>query len=204
MTTMTWDQINISQYLDIVQTLSEEKDDLKKLGRIVKIVYEEDLEDIPLNEMNDKLVEVEQLLNTPPQRNKIKKTYTINGKKFRLTDVKNLSMAQFIDATSLLKTEDLDLVMNKLLSVFLIPEDADKYNQGYSLEEVQNDLWHISVQDSNGIAFFLVALLKKQYQRGLLYLIAQTLMTRGMKWKMKKETIKSLVMGWWAMDSLTF
>lgn len=204
MTTMTWDQINISQYLDIVQTLSEEKDDLKKLGRIVKIVYEEDLEDIPLNEMNDKLVEVEQLLNTPPQRNKIKKTYTINGKKFRLTDVKNLSMAQFIDATSLLKTEDLDLVMNKLLSVFLIPEDADKYNQGYSLEEVQNDLWNISVQDSNGIAFFLVALLKKQYQRGLLYLIAQTLMTRGMKWKMKKETIKSLVMGWRAMDSLTF
>lgn len=204
MTTMTWDQINISQYLDVVQTLSEEKDDLKKLGRIVKIVYEEDLEDIPLNEMNDKLVEVEQLLNTPPQRNKIKKTYTINGKKFRLTDVKNLSMAQFIDATSLLKTEDLDLVMNKLLSVFLIPEDADKYNQGYSLEEVQNDLWYISVQDSNGIAFFLVALLKKQYQRGLLYLIAQTLMTRGMKWKMKKETIKSLVMGWRAMDSLTF
>lgn len=204
MTTMTWDQINISQYLDIVQTLSEEKDDLKKLGRIVKIVYEEDLEDIPLNEMNNKLVEVEQLLNTPPQRNKIKKTYTINGKKFRLTDVKNLSMAQFIDATSLLKTEDLDLVMNKLLSVFLIPEDADKYNQGYSLEEVQNDLWYISVQDSNGIAFFLVALLKKQYQRGLLYLIAQTLMTRGMKWKMKKETIKSLVMGWRAMDSLTF
>lgn len=204
MTTMKWDQINISQYLDIVQTLSEEKDDLKKLGRIVKIVYEEDLEDIPLNEMNDKLVEVEQLLNTPPQRNKIKKTYTINGKKFRLTDVKNLSMAQFIDATSLLKTEDLDLVMNKLLSVFLIPEDADKYNQGYSLEEVQNDLWYISVQDSNGIAFFLVALLKKRYQRGLLYLIAQTLMTRGMKWKMKKETIKSLVMGWRAMDSLTF
>ena len=204
MTTMTWDQINISQYLDIVQTLSEEKDDLKKLGRIVKIVYEEDLEDIPLNEMNNKLVEVEQLLNTPPQRNKIKKTYTINGKKFRLTDVKNLSMAQFIDATSLLKTEDLDLVMNKLLSVFLIPEDADKYNQGYSLEEVQNDLWNISVQDSNGIAFFLVALLKKRYQRGLLYLIAQTLMTRGMKWKMKKETIKSLVMGWRAMDSLTF
>lgn len=201
---MTWDQVNISQYLDITQTLTDEKDDMKKLGRIVKIVFEEDLEDIPLNEMNDKLTEVTELLNTPPQRNKIKKTYLINGKKFRLTDMKHLSMAQFIDATSILKTEDLDLVMNKLLSVFLIPEDAPKYNKGYDLEEIQEDLWHISVQDSNGIAFFVVALLKKQYQRGLVFLIAQTLMTRGMKWKMKKEVIKSLIMGWRAMDLTTF
>ena len=201
---MTWDQINISQYIDITQTLTDEKDDLKKLGRIVKIVFEEDLEDIPLNEMNDKLTEVTELLNTPPQRNKIKKTYLINGKKFRLTDIKHLSMAQFIDASSILKTEDLDLVMNKLLSVFLIPEDATKYNKGYDLEEVQEDLWHISVQDSNGIAFFVVALLKKQYQRGLVFLIAQTLLTRGMKWKMKKEVIKSLIMGWRAMDLTTF
>lgn len=201
---MTWDQINISQYLDITQTLTDEKDDMKKLGRIVKIVFEEDLEDIPLNEMNDKLTEVTELLNTPPQRNKIKKTYLINGKKFRLTDIKHLSMAQFIDATSILKAEDLDLVMNKLLSVFLIPEDAPKYNKGYDLEEIQEDLWHISVQDSNGIAFFVVALLKKQYQRGLVFLIAQTLLTRGMKWKMKKEVIKSLIMGWRAMDLTTF
>ena len=201
---MTWDQVNISQYLDITQTLTDEKDDMKKLGRIVKIVFEEDLEDIPLNEMNDKLTEVTELLNTPPQRNKIKKTYLINGKKFRLTDMKHLSMAQFIDATSILKTEDLDLVMNKLLSVFLIPEDAPKYNKGYDLEEIQEDLWHISVQDSNGIAFFVVALLKKQYQRGLVFLIAQTLLTRGMKWKMKKEVIKSLIMGWRAMDLTTF
>lgn len=201
---MTWDQVNISQYLDITQTLTDEKDDLKKLGRIVKIIFEEDLEDIPLDEMNDKLTEVTELLNTPPQRNKIKKTYLINGKKFRLTDIKHLSMAQFIDATSILKAEDLDLVMNKLLSVFLIPEDAPKYNKGYDLEEIQEDLWHISVQDSNGIAFFVVALLKKQYQRGLVFLIAQTLLTRGMKWKMKKEVIKSLVMGWRAMDLTTF
>lgn len=201
---MTWDQVNISQYLDITQTLTDEKDDLKKLGRIVKIIFEEDLEDIPLDEMNDKLTEVTELLNTPPQRNKIKKTYLINGKKFRLTDMKHLSMAQFIDATSILKAEDLDLVMNKLLSVFLIPEDAPKYNKGYDLEEIQEDLWHISVQDSNGIAFFVVALLKKQYQRGLVFLIAQTLLTRGMKWKMKKEVIKSLIMGWRAMDLTTF
>ena len=201
---MTWDDINISQYLDITQTLTDEKDDLKKLGRIVKIIFEEDLEDIPLNEMNDKLTEVTELLNTPPQRNKIKKTYLINGKKFRLTDIKHLSMAQFIDATSILKTEDLDLVMNKLLSVFLIPEDAPKYNKGYDLEEIQEDLWHISVQDSNGIAFFVVALLKKQYQRGLVFLIAQTLLMRGMKWKMKKEVIKSLIMGWQAMEHTTF
>lgn len=201
---MTWDQVNISQYLDITQTLTDEKDDLKKLGRIVKIIFEEDLEDIPLDEMNDKLTEVTELLNTPPQRNKIKKTYLINGKKFRLTDMKHLSMAQFIDATSILKAEDLDLVMNKLLSVFLIPEDAPKYNKGYDLEEIQEDLWHINVQDSNGIAFFVVALLKKQYQRGLVFLIAQTLLTRGMKWKMKKEVIKSLVLGWRAMDLTTF
>lgn len=201
---MTWNDISISQFLDIQQTLTDEKDDMRKLGRIVKIVFEEDLEDIPLSEMNEKLEAVTELLNTPPARNKIKKSYSINGKKFRLTDMKNLSMAQFIDATSILKAEDLDLVMNKLLSVFLIPEDAPKYNQGYDLEEIQEDLWHINVQDSNGIAFFIVALLKKQYQRGLVYLIAQTLITRGMKWKTKKEIIKSLIMGWRAMDSLTF
>lgn len=201
---ITWDNITLSQFTDIQQTLQEEKEDLVKLGRIVKIVFEEDLEDIPLNQMNEKLNAVVELLNQPPKRNKTKKTYTINGKKFKLTDMKRLSMAQFLDATSLMKAEDLDLVMNKLLSVFLIPDYAEKYNQGYNLEEVQEDLWHIPVTDSNGIAFFLVALLKKQYQRGLLYLIAQTLIMRGMTWKMKKETIKSLVTGWQAMESLTF
>lgn len=201
---ITWDNITLAQFTDIQQTLQEEKDDLVKLGRIVKIVFEEDLEDIPLNQMNEKLNAVVELLNQPPHRNKTKKTYTINGKKFKLTDMKRLSMAQFLDATSLMKAEDLDLVMNKLLSVFLIPESAEKYNQGYDLEEVQEDLWNIPVTDSNGIAFFLVALLKKQYQRGLLYLIAQTLIMKGMTWKMKKETIKSLVTGWQAMESLTF
>ena len=51
---------------------------------------------------------------------------------------------------------------------------------------------------------FDAQLLKKQYQRGLVFLIAQTLLTRGMKWKMKKEIIKSLVLGWRAMDLTTF
>lgn len=201
--TLSWNDVTLGQYLDIQQILQEDLEDLPKLCRIVKVIYEEDLEDIPLNQMNEKLDAVINLLNDPPRRNKTKKIYTINGKDYKLTDFKNLSMAQFLDVNMLFKNPDLDLVMNKILSVFLIPIEATKYNQGYDLEEVQKELWNINVQDSNGISFFLVALLKKQYQRGLVYLIAQTLLMKGMTWKQKKVAIKSLKMGYLALDSLT-
>lgn len=85
----------------------------------------------------------------------IKDKYVINGKKYELfLTMQEMNVAQYIDFQTYFK--DKDKYFNELLSVFLIPK-GKKYNEGYNIAEVINDIGeHLSILDANSIMFFFV------------------------------------------------
>ena len=85
----------------------------------------------------------------------IKDKYVINGKKYELfLTMQEMNVAQYIDFQTYFK--DKDKYFNELLSVFLIPK-GKKYNEGYNITEVINDIGeHLSILDANSIMFFFV------------------------------------------------
>lgn len=196
---MTWKDITLQQYEDILQILQDEKDDFVKTARVVKVVYDINLEEIPITEINKYFTEIVDLLNTPIQKAKPKKKYVIGDNVYTVNKFDDMNLAQFMDYHELAK--DIENNINKIVAIFLIPE-GKKYNEGYSKEDVDQDVWNLPIEDVTGLAFFQVGRLKKLLKDSLASLIAQTLTMRGMSWSQKKETIKALYLVWQSTDYL--
>lgn len=196
---MTWKDITLQQYEDILQILQDESDDFIRTSRVVKVVFDINLEEIPITEINGYFKEISDLLNKPIQKNKPKKKYKIGNNTYVLNKFEDMNLAQFMDYHELSK--DVDNNINKICAIFLIPE-GKKYNTDYSLEDVEQDMWNLPIEDVTGIAFFQVGQLKKLLKNSLSSLIAQMITMKGINWKQKKETIKALYRVWKSMDYL--
>ena len=90
----------------------------------------------------------------PLKNVKLKYTYILNGRKYdsniNLTMIKT---NQFIDFTTY--TREKDVRYEKLLSVFMVP-NGHKYNDGYNMKEVQDDILQMSIADVQSLAFFMM------------------------------------------------
>lgn len=146
---MTWNDVTYRQFGQLQELLKIENDE-EKLIQIVQLFFGEDVIDLPLNEFMLKTKELD-FLDTPIPSNVPPKKVAINGKKYYLDCLLgNITTAQYVDYTNHSKTNDI----NKMLSVFFIPE-GHKYNDGYDMEEVFNDINDLPVTVVNDTAFFL-------------------------------------------------
>lgn len=151
----------------------------------------EDSYDLPLSEFN-KLSSAVQSQELRP--GKVKRYYLINGKKyFAQLDIRKLSAGQFIDLQLYLK----DFKLEQILSVFMLPtykegffnkEKVRKYNDGYDVLEVQEDLKnHFIMSEANSLsAFFLTS------SQSLLTIINNSLIRKMAKMLKKKEKREKL------------
>lgn len=185
---MKWNKINLRQYEDMKQVLEDEQDDFKKTCYLIKIAYNVELEDVPLEDLDKYTNGITELFKERQKVNSIKKYYILNNKRYMVTKLNNLSLAQFMDYQFLANNAENNVL--KLLSIFLIPE-GHKYNDGYDLEETFEDLYELPIEDVNGILNFQLGLLKKLYRNSLVYLIADTL-KRKIQMKTKVKIIKNL------------
>lgn len=199
---MKWEEISLKKYKEILSIIDANLDDVKKSALFVKIIFGEELEDIPILKMHSRLKEVEELLNSPQPVANIKTSYILNNKKYKLVKAKDMNFAAFMDFNELCKNnEDLDVVMERILACFLIPDSAETYNKNYDLEEAIEDILSISVIDSNAIANFILGQLKKSRKIIVLSSIAQILKTKELNWKMKKLMIKTVLRASQILDS---
>lgn len=187
---MKWNKINLRQYEDMKQVLEDEQDDFKKTCYLIKIAYNVELEDVPLEDLDKYTNGITELFKERQKVNSIKKYYILNNKRYMVTKLNNLSIAQFMDYQFLANNAENNVL--KLLSIFLVPE-GHKYNDGYDLEETFEDLYELPIEDVNGILNFQLGLLKKLFKCTLASLIVQTIMMKGMSWKAKKITVKNLL-----------
>lgn len=154
-----WDSITISKYYDIKDILDdEETDDITKNVKMVSIIL-----DMPEDEIWDMdLTTVGQYIDKLKFLNKFdipkspNMNITLPGYKLQvMKDVTKITIAQYVDYQSFISLPFRESI-DKILSVFLIPEDH-KYNDGYDILDLQKTIReNLSFRVAEGLlGFFL-------------------------------------------------
>lgn len=154
-----WTDINVNTFKrlrDIKTDIHSDIDALEANISLLSILCdcsEDDISNLNTSTFT-KLLQQTDFLKSLPKID-IKDKYVINGKKYELfLTMKEMSVAQYIDFQTYFKEKD--KYFNELLSIFLIPK-GKKYNEGYDIAEVINDIGeHLSILDANSIMFFFV------------------------------------------------
>lgn len=183
----SWNDVTIDEFAQIQDSYKDtEMTDEDRTLNLVYLLTDEDPMEMPFTEFQKVLKEL-QFIKSEVPANPLKKRYELNGKKYRLMQaIDKISTAQYIDYTTYLKNMDDDIDYVNILSVFILPEDSVKYNDGYDLETVKNDIrYYMSITDALGIFRFFFRYYKNFIDVSLFFLRKRL---KKMKRKMQKGT----------------
>lgn len=145
---LTWYDVKLSQFKEL-QQLIDIKDETERVIAISELILGNDVTSLPIKEFNEEVKKLEFLKEEIPSTVPPKKL-TINDRKYYMDCLLgNITTAQYIDYVNHCDTGD----MAKMLSVFIIPE-GHKYNDGYDMIEVINDINDLPIPVVNSAAFF--------------------------------------------------
>lgn len=186
---MTWYDVTLYQFNEIEKAVNIE-DDTERIFRLAEIIYGEDVTNLPLKEFNEKVKQMVFLKEKIPNKMPPKKI-EVNGRKYFLDCLLgNITTAQYVDFTNQSNTGDL----SKMLSVFVIPE-GHKYNDGYDMLQVMDDINSLPIPIVNSIAFFFgrqFSVFMKIFQRYSVKQIKKTNLPKEVKENMIKAVEKSV------------
>ena len=145
---LNWYNVNLNQFI-LLQDAFKIEDDTEKMISVAEIILGNDVSNLPLKEFNEQIKRLEFLKEEIPSVVPPKK-FEINGKKYFMDCLLgNITTAQYVDFNNHSNTGD----FAKMLSVFIIPE-GHKYNDGYDMLEVINDIGMLPIPIANSTAFF--------------------------------------------------
>lgn len=131
---MNWTTITYRQLLAL-RNAADIEDETEKLCTIAQIIFGEDVLNLSLKEFNEKCKELS-FLSTEPANNLTVKSVKVNGREYYFDGLLgNITTAQYIDFQHWQKAND-DV---KSFSVYIIPK-GHKYNDGYDMDQVFNDI----------------------------------------------------------------
>lgn len=145
-----WYSVSLGQFIQL-QELVKIEDDTERIVAIAELLWGPEVSELPLVEFNAYVRGLDFLKTEMPHRDTAPKKLVLNGRKY-YTDclLGNISTAQYVDFTN---HNNAEATMDKVLSVFIIPE-GHKYNDGYDMQEVINDIASMPVPTAASIAFF--------------------------------------------------
>lgn len=147
---MTWNDITYRQLLDIREAANIE-DENERVFAIMEAVFGEDVLDLPLKEFNEKCKELQFLQSSIPNNLHVK-NIKVNGREYYFDGLLGkITTAQYIDFQNYQKNED----EQKTFSVFIIPK-GHKYNDGYDMDQVFNDILDVPVPILFSASFFFI------------------------------------------------
>lgn len=186
---MSWNSVTLHQFLDLQEVLKIE-DETERVIAIAELIYGENITDLPLMEFAKKAKELE-FLKTPVPDNMPPKKIEVNGRKYYIDGLLgHVTTAQYIDYTNHAKANDIC----KMMSVFLIPE-GHKYNDGYDMQQVFNDINDLPVPVVYSTAFFLgrqFGVFMRIFQRYSTKKIRKTNLPKKVKKQMEKVVESSV------------
>lgn len=145
---MTWNDITYSQLLDIREAANIE-DENERVYAIMEVVFGESVLDLDLKNFAMKCKEIEFLQKEIPNDLHVK-DIKVNGREYYFDGLLgNITTAQYIDFQNYQKNND----EYKAFSVFIIPK-GHKYNDGYDMDQVFNDILDIPVPVLFSASFF--------------------------------------------------
>ena len=145
---LKWSDIKYRTLLDIREAANIE-DENERVFAIMEAVFGEDVLDLPLKDFNEKCKELQFLQKEIPNDLHVKDV-KVNGREYYFDGLLGkITTAQYIDFQNYQKNED----EQKAFSVFIIPK-GHKYNDGYDMEQVFNDILDIPVPILFSASFF--------------------------------------------------
>lgn len=145
---MTWNNITYRQLLDIREAANIE-DENERVYAIMEAVFGESVLDLDLKNFAMKCKEIEFLQKEIPNDLHVK-DIKVNGREYYFDGLLgNITTAQYIDFQNYQKNDD----EYKAFSVFIIPK-GHKYNDGYDMGQVFNDILDIPVPVLFSASFF--------------------------------------------------
>lgn len=141
---MEWTDVTVRQFQKIKGL---DLNDLDGQISAAEILLNIKADDLTWKEFGKECVKLN-FLDKPIPETIIRKTYTLNGRKYNCCpNLNELSVARYMDFTNLAPTGELE----KILAVVLIP-DGGTY--GDNLDQVYEDILDMSIVDANSIVFF--------------------------------------------------
>ena len=185
---MNWTDVSLKQYNNIKDIfLNPDFSEEDRIILLINICFGIDALKLKTSELN-KYIEQMKFLNTTPPKMKIRDKYKLGENWYILRrNLKDFTVAQWIDFQNFLKNgSDTDNFAN-LLSVFFIPEGETEYGE-YDVEQVRQDINnHLSIADANSIASFFLT-----YQKILSIVFLKSIKRKILKTSMNKEQKKEL------------
>lgn len=181
-----WTNITLREYYKI-KSFIEEPDEWTTFN-ILDLLYDTDSANMTVNEFSKYNNALEFLSKEVPKVD-IPKTITLNDRVYTIhKDLTTLNVAQFVDYQNYVKGDISKF--EDILSVFIIPE-SHKYNDGYDIEQVKEDIQSINFALVHSLAFFFV----KQFELFLsifqVYL-TQMIQKMNLPKDQKEELLKQL------------
>jgi len=177
-----WYNVTLYQF-ERLQELIKIEDETERTIAIAELILGNDVTNLPISEFKKEIAKLEFMKEPIPDGIPPKKI-ELNGKKYFIDSLLgNISTAQYVDFTNHSKSGN----MAKMLSVFIIPE-GHKYNDGYDMLEVINDIEQLPIPVVNSTAFFFKRQLEKFIQIFQSYSIK-----RIKKLNLPKETKKNMI-----------
>ena len=187
----SYDKLTISKYKEIL-ALDRNGDAMEFLLDELEILSDytvDELLTMPINDFKELSKKAQFLREKPDFKKRCPNSIKINGEKYSVdTDVKNMSVGQYIDYKQYYKEpEDLMKNLNYIMTIFIIPA-GHKYGDGYDLETLAKLIDdNLSVQVAIQISNFFFQKLEKYIKCFLTYLSLK--MKKEMK-KMKNQETK--------------
>ena len=180
---MNWNNVTLEKYLKIQDVLNEEVlDEEQKAFEIANIIYEQDITELPLPEYVQKMKALS-FVNQLPEKDKLANSYTINDTKYKTSaNIESIQANQFIDFQNYGKNKD----MIGCISCFFIP-DGHKYNDGYDMIKVKEDIKQLPITVANSLSFFF-----KSQLTVLLVLFQRSSYKKMKQMGMSKEKLKEM------------
>lgn len=179
---MKWSDITLKKYYEIQNILSVE-DDWTMLN-LIDCIYGVDSQSLPIYKLKEFNIS---FMKEPIPEVKLEKQYTLNGTVYNSNcDITKVTVAQFIDYQNYIKEPEVRL--EKLLSVFFMPEGSKDYNTGYDIIKVQEDLLELPIDVAQSIGFFF----GKQLHLFMI-LFPYSLINQVEKMKMEKKKKKKII-----------
>ena len=179
---MTWYDVTLYQF-EKLQDLIKIENEEERMFAIAELLLGEEVTNLPISEfvnVTKRLSFLSDEIETkvPP------KNLELNGRKYTVDCLLGrISTAQYIDFQNHLKGNDVAVT----LSVFIIPK-GHKYNDGYDMLQVIDDIKSIPIPIVNSLSFFF----SRQFKESMR--IFQSYLTKEMKtMNIPKEVKENLI-----------
>ena len=188
---MNWTDVSLKQYNNIKDVfLNPDFSDEDRIILLINICFGVDALKLKTTELN-KYIEQMKFLNTTPPKMKLKDKYRLGENWYILKrNLKDFSLAQWLDWNNFLKNGSDTNNYPNLLSVFFLPEGEKEYGE-YDVEQVRQDINnYLSIADASSLAAFFLTYHKASLIASLISTkrkIMKTSITKEQKKELKRQ-----------------